>query len=115
MESFIEQVCEEYKVDKPTLVEGQDSITIDCGQITERLDHYTCGDSDCECYESEGWCEDAWEEECERPLQEEFQQWKEKHMPEDAEFSADSSVCSKGFFHVTVKASKSNKRAKVEA
>lgn len=100
MEALIEKLKLEYTIESTTQ-KDDGSAEIDCGRLTERLDHFTCGEEDCSCEEKEGWCEDAWEEECVRPLKEEFAEWMAKNL-KDEPFTATCSVCEKGGFYIYI-------------
>lgn len=112
MEGLIEQLKTDYPVES---VERNDDgvVDVDCGRLTGRLDHYTCGEEGCGCYEAEGWCEWAWEENCVGPITKEFDEWKKKHLPSDIE--AWGSVGEKGWFYVTLKPLKEKEPASKKA
>lgn len=101
MEGIIDQLKKDYEVESVDKNKDGSSVNVNCGRLTGRLDHYMCGEEDCGCYEAEGWCEDAWEENCVRPIEKEFDEWKKKHIT-DASIEAWGSVDEKGWFYVTL-------------
>lgn len=100
MEGLIEQLKKDYPVENVEK-HTDGSVHVDCGRLTGRLDHYTCGNEGCECEDNEGWCEEGWEENCVRPIEKEFDEWKKQHVTSAME--AWGSVGEKGWFYVTLK------------
>lgn len=81
-----------------------DAIEVECEHFTERMDHFICGDSDCECDEEEGWC-DKWNDECEIPAHEEVQEFLKTQFDEKERenFVLDVHVGEKGTLYLTFK------------
>lgn len=113
MQGFIEKVKELYEPSEPVETLKDGTVIIYCDAVTERLDHYVCGDEDCNChsYEAEGHCEAAWQVECVDPVIEEFSELKhryfsllktEENNDENETFQVSASVCDKGSLIVTV-------------
>lgn len=102
-EAIESEITSEFNPDKVTK-QSTDETTFICNHATYRLDHYMCGDEDCECYESEGWCEEQWREECEAPLLKSVDEWVKKTFSDETleKYSIKPSVCEKGGLYITL-------------
>lgn len=100
MEGVIAQLKRDYPVERVTH-DDDGSVEVDCGRLTGRLDLYTCGNEGCECEENDGWCEEAWVENCAGPIEKKFKEWKKQYLTDGIE--AWGSVGEKGWFYVTLK------------
>ena len=97
--TLLEQLRKDYNVEW-VKNKANGSVEINCGRLTDRLDHYMCGNGGCDvCESQQGWC-DSWYEECARPIEKKFEEWKKKHVTEGVE--AVGYVGEKGDFYVTL-------------
>ena len=80
-----------------------DDIELICEHYTERQDHYMCGHDGCDCEDSQGWC-DNWYDDCEVSSIKDFEEYVQDTFDEETheKYVFDAQVDEKGTLYMTV-------------
>lgn len=111
MEGALELIREKYNVE--SVRKTDDKIEVFCGRYTDQLRYFMCGKEGCHCDKVDGWCNDGWEEQCARPIWEDFDKWlSENAIFTEQQLKLQCGVSDLGYLYIFV--AQNTKRAKKE-